>query len=203
MFARGKANKELRKLGEQDPTYSMNPIAQERYGYAKALLNARMPGAMAAERNIYGNQGNTLAAGQRNATDSSQMLALAGAAQGQTNNAFGNLAMNEAQDYQRRFGNYVGAGQGLIQEGDKVYDDSLRRYGNKMQIQGAISENRANTWGDISNMGFGLADLLGAGGADKLNSMFAKKPKGVSPQMRQNLFNYPRYIEGQYNQMPQ
>src|SRR5205085_1584394 len=93
-----------------------NPIAGQRLGLAQTLLNARMPGAAAAERNIYGSQANTMAQVNRNATDSSQVLALAGAAQGQTNQAFSNLETQEAQDYQRRYSNlgFGMAGMGMF-----------------------------------------------------------------------------------------
>jgi hypothetical protein len=153
-----------------------------------------MPGALAAERNIYGTQSNALAGLQRNATDASQLLATAGAVQGQTQNAFGDLAMQEAQDYQRRFGNYAAANQDMVAEGDKMYNDQLRRYGNQVQMQGAINENKAAMWGDISNMGFGLGDFLGAGGADGLKGLFGKKGAGQSMLAGSNVsgFNFNR-----------
>jgi len=191
MFARGKANKEMRNLSKQDPKYAANPLAAQRLSYATALRDARMPGAAAAERNIYGNMGNTLSNVQNNASNSSQVLAMAGAAQGQAQQGFENLGMAEAQDQQRRMGNWEAALQGQIGEEDKVFGDELRRYGNKVQTQGAIAENRSNTWGDISNMGFGLADFAQAGGMDGLKGMFKKKPFQM-PNANQWYNNAPR-----------
>lgn len=159
MFSRGKANKELGQLMNQDPSYQANPIAKERYGLAQTLLNSRMPGSASMERNIYQNQANTIGNVQRNATDSSQALALAAGTQGQTNQAFNQLGMEEANDYQRRYGNLVGAQEGMINEGDKVYNDSVRRYGDKVQIKGAQQQNRMDNWQTLSNMGFGLGDF--------------------------------------------
>ncbi len=181
MFARGKANREMRDLQKQDPAYAANPLAAQRLSYATALRDARMPGAASAERNIYGNMGNTLSAVQNNASDSSQVLAMAGAAQGQAQQGFENLANAEAQNKMQQYNQWEQAVQGQIQEGDKVFGDDLRRYGNKVQTQGAIAENRANTWGDISNMGFGIADFAQAGGFKGMQGMFGKKPQ-MQPQ---------------------
>ena len=177
MIARGKSNREMRNLQKQDPKYAANPLAAQRLSYATALRDARMPGAATAERNITGTMGNTLTTAQNNASDSSQFLALAGAAQGQAQKGFENLGMAEAQDQQRRMGNWEQALQGQIGEEQNVFNDELRRYGNKVQTQGAIAENRSNTWGDISNMGFGLADFAQAGGMKGMEGMFGGKQK--------------------------
>lgn len=146
LFARGKANRDLRDLQKQDPVYDTG-----RLNLARTLLNARMPGASSAERNIYGNQANQVANINRNATDSSQALALGAGTQGVTNQAFEQLGDQENQDYQRRYGN-------VVNEENNKYQDQVRRYGDKAQILGAQNENRQNSWTEVSNMGFGLAD---------------------------------------------
>lgn len=158
LFGAGKANKKLSALQASDPTYTANPLANERLGLAKTLLNARMPGAASIERNIYGNQANTLSNIDRNATDSSQALSLAGGVQGQTNDAFNKLGIQEGQNYQQNYQNLVGAEQGAINEGDKVYDDSVRRFGDRAQIQGQQNQNNQNVWQSVANAGFGIAD---------------------------------------------
>lgn len=160
----GKSNRQLSRLLSQDPTYKANPLVAQRLGLAQSLLNARMPGATAAERNIYQNQANTQANINRNATDSSQALALAAAGQGQSNQAFTNLATQEAQDYQRRYGNLVGAQDASIQEQDKVFQDQVRRFQDAAQIQGAQAQNRSSMWNSLSNLGFGAMSLGMAGG---------------------------------------
>lgn len=169
IFGTRKSNRDLQNLMGQDPSYKANPIAGQRLGLAQTLLNARMPGAAAAERNIYGAQANTMANVNRNATDSSQALALAAAGQGQANQAFGNLETQEAQDYQRRYGNLVGAQEGQIQEGDKVYQDQVRRFQDMAQIKGMQAQNRQSMWNSISNFGFGAMNLGMAGGMNALN----------------------------------
>jgi hypothetical protein len=166
MIARGKANKDLKRLMGQDPTYKENPLAKQRLGLASALLNARMPGSVQAERNIFANQANQVSNINRNATDSSQALALATGTQGQTNDAISDLGMAEAQDYQRRYGNYSNAQDGVIQEQDKVFQDGVRRFENKVGMQGKINENRQNSWGEIANLGFGIANMGMSGGMD-------------------------------------
>lgn len=172
LFARGAANRKLRQLQKEDPAYVQNPLAAQRLGLAKTLLNARAPGAAAAEQNIATNQANTISKAERGATDSSQLLSLTGDVQGTTNNAYGQLENNETQDYQRRFQNYTGAEENQINEDNKVFQDSVRRFGDKAQIQGAQSENNTNGWMDISNLGFGLADLSANGG---FGNMFKKQ----------------------------
>lgn len=167
-FGARKSNKQLDQLLKQDPTYTANPIAAQRMALAQTLLNARMPGAAAAERNIYNAQANTMANVNRNATDASQALALAAASQGQANQAFSNLGTQEAQDYQRRYQNLVGAQEGEIQEGDKVYQDQVRRFGDLAQIRGAQAQNRQGVWQSLSNLGFGAMNLGVAGGVKSL-----------------------------------
>ncbi len=159
IFGNRRANRELEKLIGQNPAYKSNPIAAQRMALAQQLLNARQPGAAAAERNIYGAQANSLANIQRNATDSSQALALAAGTQGQTNQAFGDLAQQEAQGYQQRYQNLAGAQQGMIQEGDKVYQDQVRRYQDLAAIRGAQNQNRQNSWQTVSNFGGGLMNF--------------------------------------------
>jgi hypothetical protein len=167
IIGNAKSNRQLERLIKQNPTYKSSPYAGQRMALAQQLLNARQPGAAAAERNIYGSQASTLANVQRNATDSSQALALAAGAQGQTNQAFGDLAQQEAQGYQQRYQNLAGAQEGMIQEGDKVYQDQVRRFQDLAAIRGAQSQNRQSMWQGISNMGFGAMNfgLASGGGA--------------------------------------
>lgn len=175
IFGRGKANREMDKLLAQNPKFNVeyqeNPLAKQRLGLAQQLLNARAPGALAAERNIYTNQANQFANVNRGATDASQALAMAAGVSGQTNQAFNNLAQGEAQDFQRRQNNLVGAQEGMINEGDKVYQnqvmkyqDDVRRFQDMAQIRGAQNANRQNNWADIGNMSFGLANFGLSGG---------------------------------------
>lgn len=170
IFGNRKSNRELEKLIKQNPTYQSNPIASQRMALAQQLLNARMPGAASMERNIYGNQANTIAQINRNATDSSQALALSAGTQGQTNQAFNQLGMQEGQDYYNRLNNLTGAQQGMIQEGDKVYQDQVRQFQDLAAIRGAQNNNRQAAWSGVSNMGFGLMNF-GLAQDDKLTGL--------------------------------
>jgi hypothetical protein len=173
------ASNKLDNLLKQDPTYHASPYASQRLGLAQTLLNARMPGAAAMSQNIYGNEANQLANVHRNATDSTQALALGSAAQGQTNQAFAGLATQEQQDYYNRLQNFTGAQQGMISEGDKVYQDQIRRYQDQAAIAGAKLQNRQTAWNSLAN--FGTAAV---GAASQL-----KAPGGGNPGMQDP--NYP------------
>ena len=167
MFGRGAANRDMRKRLAKNPKYVENPISRQRMGLAATLLNARSPGSMIAERNIYANQANQMANINRSATSSNEALLGGMGTLGITNQAFDRLNERDDMDYQRRYGNLVNAEEGVIREGDKVFIDDVRRFGNEFQVGGAINANRQNTWGDISNLGFGLADFGLSGGFDK------------------------------------
>lgn len=168
LFAAGKANRRLRQLMKSNPTYKENPVVAQRLGLAQQLLNARMPGAASMERNIYGNQANTLAQVNRNSTDSSQALAMAAGVQGQTNDAFNQLGIQEGQDYYNRLQNLGSAQEAKVAEGDKVYQDQVRRFNDLAAIRGAQAQNTSNAMSSISNMGFGLMNFGLAGGAGSL-----------------------------------
>lgn len=165
-ISRGKANRKLSKLQQQaeDNAYQENPLAKQRLGLATTLLNARMPGAAAAERNIYTSGANAYARTSRNAGDSTQALGVGAAIQGQEGQDFSNLAQQEAQDYQRRYANQQAAVEGQINEGDKVQNSKQQLLGQQAQIQGAQSANNAATWSSISNLGFSAANFGMQGG---------------------------------------
>jgi hypothetical protein len=168
IFGGRKRRKEMDELLQRDARYTESPIAREQYGYAKSLLNARMPGSATIENNIYGAQANQMANINRLATDSSQALALASGAQAQTNESFQNLGVQQSQDYYNRLQNLNQAQQGMISEGDKVYQDMVRRWENRAGVTSANSQNRANTWNSLSNLGFGVMNLGLSGGAKGL-----------------------------------
>lgn len=180
----GKANKRLKRLQGDDPSYQVSPLAGERLGLAQQLLNARMPGAASVERNIYGNQANAQANIERNATSGSQALALGMASQAQTSQSFQELGQQEAQDYYNRLQNLSGAQQGMIGEQDKFFQDKVRRWENRAQIEGAQTQNTANMWNTVSNMGNALAASGGIGGdaGEKIASMFFGMSGGMKPK---------------------
>jgi hypothetical protein len=159
-IGRGQSNRQLRALQSQMPVYSIDESIKRRLGLAQTLLNARMPGAAAAERNIYQTQANQMAGAERAATDPNQLLLTGAGAAGQAGQAFNQLGQAEAQDYQRRYGNLVSAEESMAQERQREFEQRMRNYQMQAQIQGAINENRQNMFGDISNAGFGAASIF-------------------------------------------
>jgi len=166
-----KADKKLDKLLEQDPTYTSSPYAAERYQLAKTLLNSRMAGAATMERGISGAAGNAYGNIQRNTTDSSQALAMMAGIQGQAGDQSARLGQLEGEDYYKKLGNLTGAQEGMTQEHQNLFDDSVRRWQDKVnvaQAQYAMRKQGAkdiNSYGDsmnssLSSMGSGM----GAGG---------------------------------------
>lgn len=167
MFGRGAANRRLAGLSSQMPQYKENPLVAQQLAMTQALLNARMPGATAAEKNIYQTQANQIAAAERAATDPNQLLLAGAGATGTANQAFNQLGQLESQDYQRRYANLAAAQNAQVAEQQRVYEDQLRRYQMMAQLQGAQNENLQNTWGDISNLGFTGSYLANLGLFDK------------------------------------
>lgn len=168
-IGRGQSNRQLRALQSQMPVYAIDESIKKRLGLAQTLLNARMPGAAAAERNIYQTQANQMAGAERAATDPNQLLLTGAGAAGQAGQAFNQLGQAEAQDYQRRYGNLVSAEESMAQERQREFEQRMRNYQMQTQIQGAINENRQNMFGDISNAGFGAASIFA--GMDDMNDM--------------------------------
>ena len=146
MFGNAKANKTLGQLKGQIPTYQTSPYASQRLNLANTMLNAKMPGSSTIEQGIYGNQANQMANINRNATDSSQALALGAAAQGTTNQAFAQEGLDQNQYHQQAINNLTGAQEGMINEGDKRYQSQQNKFGDLAQIEGAQNQNTQNTW---------------------------------------------------------
>lgn len=178
VISSGQSNAELNKLVGQNPAYAPNPIAQQRLGLATALLNARAPGVAAAERNIGSAQATQQENIGRNATSGAQVIAAGAGAQGTAEKAYEGLREQEAQDYQRRYGNVSEAQQGVIQEGDKAFQDQVRRFQDLAQIRGIQNANRQSAWQSLSNLGYSTLNFGMAGG---FNRLFGKNGNGTNP----------------------
>lgn len=160
------------------PMYQESPYAKQQLGLATQLFNGRMAGAPELERNIYNNQANFMDNVGRNATDSSQALALAAAGQGQTNNAFGNLQIQEAQNKNNMLDNLNRAYGQMIGEGDKVFNSKSNRYNLLTQegygLKGAGMQTANNGMNDLAGSMFGLGQL-GLG-----KNLFGKRASGMN-----------------------
>lgn len=160
-----KADKKLSSLIKEDPAYTSSPYAANNLGMAQQLLNSRMAGASAREKNILTSGANVRAGIGRNATDSSQALALMAGTQGQQDDSFGNLAEQEAQDAAMKQQNLFGANQGMTAEHKDLFDDSVRRW--QDQVNTVMTQYKMRTKGgsDVSQWGAGLSSMGGGGGA--------------------------------------
>lgn len=163
-----KWDKEMSKLKEKDPRYTSSPYAAKTLGLAQTLLNSRMAGASAREKNIYGAGANAMGNINRNATDASQALAMGAAIQGQQNDAFGGLQMQEGQDYMNKLGNLNQANQGMTAEHDKLFDDEVRRWQDQVNI--ITSQYQARKAGGQSFTNMGGAAQSSLSGLDSSNN---------------------------------
>jgi len=166
-----KADKKLSKLIKEDPKYTSSPYAAKTLALAETLLNSRMPGAAARERNIYGSGANAMSGITRNATDSSQALAAAAGIQGQQTDAFNSLQMQEGQDYYNKLNNLNSAYGGMTQEYKDMFDDEVRRWQdqvNTVMTQYKMrTKRRADAGKVIGGIFTGAASMLGSIGGGK------------------------------------
>jgi hypothetical protein len=139
-ITRAQANKKLRGQLESMPK------PEKMAGLAQTLLNARMPGAARAEQNIFQAQANQMAQAQRAATSGNQLLLAGAGAAGQTGQALGQLQQQEAANYDQRL-------QNLQQAKQADYANSMQEMQSRMQIEGAIQQNKQATFGELTNLG--------------------------------------------------
>jgi len=153
-------------------SYETSPYAKNQLGIAEQLFNGRMPGAADEERNIASAQSNFSNNVNRNATDSSQALALGGLGLAESNKAYNQLGTQEA-GYKSSMLNNLNAGyQAMVGEGDKVYQDQLNKYNTdeqlKLYFRNAARQNTANAFNGFDSMlGMGAGNMKeeGKGGA--------------------------------------
>lgn len=204
LFTAGKQKREAKKANAaaqamfgQSVGYANDGLNLAKQGLAQANndYNARMAGAANIERNIYQNQGNTLAAVNKNATDSSQALAMAGAIQGNSNNAFNQLAQQEAQNklYQQQNVNYarqgvMGAQQNLQNAYGHQSDIAAQ---SAAQLGQSAQQNQFNALKGISNLGV----MAGMGQFGDFGEMFGGSAGGSMPGFT------PGMLDGQINQL--
>jgi hypothetical protein len=144
--------------------------AKQMLGQSQMQLNARNPFAAAQQRGILGSQANAMAGAQRAVTDPSQALAMTAALQANTDQALFNQAGQEQQAYQQRMGNLMGAQQVMISEGDKVYQDRMRKFQMDQERKDALQQAGTQS---LINAGTSLSSsLLGMGKAGGFGKMF-------------------------------
>lgn len=162
--------KESKKINPVWQQYQSSPFAGQQLSLAKQLYGGRMFGAPQLERNIFSNQANQMGNVSRNATDSSQLLALGAAGQGATNQSLSDLQVQEAQNKYNMLGNLNQAYGTNIEEGDKVYDSMLQKYqmdtARKDALRNAGAQNKYGAVSDLASMAFtaGTSGMFGGGG---------------------------------------
>lgn len=164
----GKQKREARLINPIWHQYETSPYAKSQLGIAQQMFGGRMAGAAGLEQNITSNKANTISNIQRGATDASQALALAAGAQGQADNAYSKLAIDESQNKQMMLGNLNQAYGQMIGEGDKVYQSQLQKYQLDSQRKDALNsagmQNKYGAVSDLSSMAFSLAGIQNNGG---------------------------------------
>lgn len=159
-----KADKSLEKLIGQDPRYTSSPYAANNLGMAQQLLNSRMAGAGAREKNIQTSGANARAGISRNTTDSSQALALMAGMQGQEGQQYNDLAMQEGQDAAMKQQNLMGANNAMTAEHKDLYDDEVRRWQDQVNTVMTQYKMRQKGGNDVGQWGAGLSSMGGGMG---------------------------------------
>lgn len=154
-----KADKQLSKLLKTDPEYKSSPYAANNLGMAQTLLNSRMAGAANRQNNILSNGANVRAGIGRNATDSSQALALMAGTQGGSDQSFNDLQMQEGQDAAMKQANLMGANNAMTQEHKDLFDDSVRRWQDQVNTTMTQYKMRQKGGSDWSQMGSSASSL--------------------------------------------
>jgi hypothetical protein len=155
-----------------------SPYAKQMMGLAQAQLNARSPYASAQQRSILASQAGAQTAGQKAITDPSQLLAMAPVYQGVAGQQEFNRAVQEQQQYQQKLAQLTGAQQVMIGEGDKTYQDRLRKYQMDMDLKQALAAaGRQTTLSSMQNLastflaaGSNYAPNLQGGGGQPISS---------------------------------
>lgn len=175
------AFKQMREAGKIKPEF----VPYQESKYAKSMLgtslnayNGRNPASVIQEQNIQAAQGNAMNSISRNATDSSQLLALAGGVQANTDSAMSDLRSKDAQERYGMLNVLNNAYQTMINEGDKVYQSKMDKFKIDTEQKAALRGSAMN------NIFSGIQDV--AGGAmsterikgDKAYLEYLKTKKG-------------------------
>ncbi len=179
-------DKEMDKLRNENPSYTSSPYAANNLGMAQQLINSRMAGANARERNIQTSGANVRAGIGRNATDSSQALALMAGTQGMEGQQYNDLAIQEGQDAAMKQQNLMGANNAMTAEHKDLFDDSVRRWQDQVNIITAQYKARKEGGQSFTNMGGAAQSGLSSGGgmSDKRLKhnyyVVGKSPSGIN-----------------------
>jgi hypothetical protein len=176
LFLAAKQAREADKIHPFRTNYEASPYAKANVGLAQNAYNGRAAGAEQMQAGLDASQANTINAGNRNATSSADALAIAAGAQGATNSGYAQLGTMEEQHRQAAMGALMQANQGMVTEGDKVYNDKLLAYQEQLDAKNALlGAATQNKYGAFSDLGNGLM-MAGQNVIDyKRNQAYDKK----------------------------
>lgn len=157
----GRQAKEARGINPVDTTYNESPYAKEKLALARMRMNSRMAGADSMGRTMQQSAANVVGTAQRNASSGNQVLTAAAAAQEMNNQGAAQLQQQEFAADQQNLSNLGNAQDTMVQEGDKVYQDQLRKYmialQRKTQLQNASRTNLIQGFDSIDD---GIASVM-------------------------------------------
>jgi hypothetical protein len=205
---------QMKKANEIKPEwakYEENKLAGQNLGATQNLFYGKNRAFTQAEANIRQAQSDQMANAQRNATDSATLLATGAGAAGNANQAFSNLAGQEAQQQAGVLDNLSRAYAMSINEGDKVQANKLMKYQLDSQAQAALRESGMNNiFGGVSDLAGGIMQYGNYKNAANFNKMLGgvggaqagfNAPANYAEQVLQG-GDYSKYA-GMEQQMPQ
>lgn len=153
------------KIHPQWQQYATSPYAQKQLGLALQMFNGTNPAYQQQIQQINANSANYNNNVQRNATDSSQALALQGLNEGATNDAYNGAAQQNNQWKTGMLDNLNGAYKAMTEEGDKSYQSFMQKYMADVQTQNQLrGAGTSNIYGGMNAIG---STLVGLGNYNK------------------------------------
>jgi hypothetical protein len=184
IISRSNANKKARQQLANRPSYAIDESIKKRLGLAETQYGGRSGAAAAAERNIFQTAANTQANINRAATDVTQAQLGAGQIQGQTNQAFNQLQIQEIADEQRKLQNLVSAQEAMAAENKAAWGWNVQgKWQDTNAIEAAIAQNRANSWKDVTQAGMAAASLSANMKSSPTSKTTTQATTGYTPGM--------------------
>lgn len=167
-----KQSKEAKKINPVWQQYQTNPFARRQLETAQnAYADPSMGTRPGFQRNIFSNTANFIGNVNRNATDSSQALALGAAGLEQGNEAISNENMNFMRNKMGALQNLNQAYGTMVGEGDKEYQSMLQKFQmdaeRKDALKSAGAQNKFGAISDLASMAFtaGTSGMFGGKGS--------------------------------------
>lgn len=168
--AMGAARKMKREASKINPIwdYQRSKSADQMMGFAQQRLNSRNPMAEMNRRALQGSQAGMMASAQRNVVDPSQLLAMASAAQAQTDQSMANLGNQDMAWEQMNVGNYMNAlNTGVNQDniGNQFMAQKFQiDQGRKDALMAAARQTVSNALSNFGGSAAGGANVASQGG---------------------------------------